>query len=126
MTDDEVKVEIIERCKRAATNYGIPRGVAYKMVVYILKLTGPELGDLTIFWLPLETNLRVRLSIPELGHDGSRSIVDVREKSRHHGSIDGGTLQTVPAGTKWHYTDRNDIILKRLRALMLLDDLADV
>ena len=122
MTDDEVKAEIIERCKKAAKNYGRSRGDAYKMVVYTLKLSDPELGDLSVFWLPVEGNLRVRLSIPELGHNGSRSIVDVREKDRYAGPNTGN----LPAGTLWSYTDRNDILLKRLRALMLLDDLADV
>jgi len=117
------ELEIIRRCKQAAVSHGRRKGAEdYEPVVgksdfelYTLRLSSPQLGDVRIFWIPADKNLRVRLYIPELGHKGSRSVLDINSNR-------GSRRARKPV---WHYTERNDILLDELRKLMVLDDLAN-
>ena len=115
---ETTKQEIIRRAKAAALRHGKPRP-KYKNTkepgktpfVYSLPLQTLRRNKLSIFWMPYQRNLRIRLSITELGHLGSRCVLDLHENRETE---------------IWHYPDSNDEILSALRNLMLLDDLADV
>lgn len=120
MSDADVKTEIIRRSIQAAVAYGKKGGHEASLdattFVHSLRLSNPDLGRLSIFWIPSQRNLRVRLTIPEWGHLGSKSVVDVRSNVGSRRSKD----------PLWSFPDRNDLILDALKALMVLDDLADV
>ncbi len=107
MSDADVKAEIIRRCKRAAEAYGKARGLSASLdnlpFEHSLSLSNPALGQLRIHWFPRQRNLRVRL--------GDRVVVDRHENRDTE---------------LWVFTDQNDLILAALKALMVLDDLADV
>jgi len=116
MSKLDIKDEILRRAKLAAVAHGKNLGKNHaEFPTYSLRLTGPHLGTLTIFWVPHIGNLRIRLTIQEFGYNNSKSIVDFHE-------IKGKRPERV----FWHYTERNNQILAELRRHMVLDDMADV
>ena len=121
---EPIRMEIIERAKAAAVSHGRRRGTEglepvmgkSEFVLYTLELSGPKLGELRVFWIPSQTNLRIRLHIPELGHWGSKSVVDINCNV-------GSRRAKKPI---WHYTERNGEILAALQRYTVLNDLADI
>jgi len=117
MTSDDVKREIIWRAKLSAELYGNcvvsqsdgeadPEKANFE--IYSLRLVKPD-SHYRIFWVKSAENLRIRLTVPSMGHIGSFSIVD-----------------THVGRETWHHTDHNNELLTELQRLMVLDDLAGI
>ena len=103
--------EIIERSHIAAVRFG--EQAIYSntsSVIYSLRL---DCDDVTfhISWIGGHENLWIWASIHSLGHGGSKSILNLCSTSGH---------------ITWHCSDYNDLLLERLRRLMVLDDIAGV